>query len=175
DLAMATERRAVGESDVPADDAIMRDVGIGKEVAVFSHDGLAAAGVGAGVHGHAFADRAVGADDQRGAPALVLGVLRRRAKGRHRKDLRAGTDGGRSEHGHMADEFDTVPYRRIRADMAEWADAHTGSNPGAALDDGGRMYDRLVFHFASSVVLDHHRRDFSFGDLCAVHESFASK
>ena len=45
---MAAERRDVGHGDVVADDAVMRDVRIGEEIAVVADRRLAAAGVGAG-------------------------------------------------------------------------------------------------------------------------------
>src|SRR5690606_6701767 len=37
DLDMAAERRDIGHGDVVANDAVMRDVGIGEEVAVVAH------------------------------------------------------------------------------------------------------------------------------------------
>src|SRR5438874_811677 len=82
DLAVAAERRAIGEGGVPADNAIMGDVGIGEEIAVVADGRLAAAGIRADMHGDVFTDGAILADDQRGTPALVLGVLRRRSKRR---------------------------------------------------------------------------------------------
>ena len=87
DLDMAAQRRHVGEGDIVADDAVMGDMRIGEEIAIVADRRLAAAGVGAGMHGDAFADRAVVADHQRRAAALVPGVLRRAAEHRHRIDL----------------------------------------------------------------------------------------
>ena len=139
DLAVTAKRRAIGEGGVVADDAVMGDMGVGKEIAVVADRRLATAGIGADMHGHAFADRAVVADDQCGAAALVLGVLRRRAQCRHRIDLGRGANGGRAHHRDMADQLDTVADHRIGANMAERPYAHALADLSAFLHDGGRM------------------------------------
>ncbi len=129
----------------------MGDVGVGKEIAVVADGRLAAAGIGADMHGDAFADRAVLADDKRGPAALVLGVLRRPAQYRHGIDLGRGADGGGAHHRDVADQFDAVADHGVGADMAERPDADALADLSAFLDDRRRMNECLDLHEHSIV------------------------
>src|SRR5690606_42023701 len=91
-LSMAARRGALGKCHVAADNAVMRDMCVGEEIALVSDDRGAPARIRAHMHGHAFADGAVAADRKRGAAALVAGILRRAAEDGQRINFRASTD-----------------------------------------------------------------------------------
>ena len=102
DADMARQHHVVGEDDVVADLAVVPHMAVGQEGAAVADDGGHAAALGAGVHGHAFADQAVAADRQRGGLALVFQVLRLMADRGEGKDARARTDGGAADYHRMA-------------------------------------------------------------------------
>ena len=64
DRAMAGEHDVVGKDDVAADAAIMRDMGLRQEQAMIADAGDAPPPAVPGIHRDAFADRAIGADDE---------------------------------------------------------------------------------------------------------------
>ena len=88
---VTAQRRAVGEDDVVADDAVVGDVAVRHEKSAVADARDAAAGNRAAVHGHGFADLAVGADLEPRRLALVAGRLRRGAE-RRRKERRRCAD-----------------------------------------------------------------------------------
>ena len=139
DLAMAREHHVVGEHDVAAHPAIMRDVGIGQEEAAIPDDRRSRAVHGARIHRHAFADDAILADHEGGRLALVAQVLRRVADRREGKDPGPGThDGVAIDHG-VAHELAAVAELDIRPNHAIRADPDIVPYPRLRIDDGGRM------------------------------------
>ena len=94
DMDMSGERGIVGECDVVFDEAVVADMAAGHEVAVVADGGDAAAAAAAAVHGHAFADDAVAADDETGFGEIVLADLAFAAEHGLRMDDSAGADLG---------------------------------------------------------------------------------
>ena len=125
DRAMARQHDVVGEDHVVADAAVVPDVGVGEEGAAIADGRHHATAFGAGIHGHAFADLAVGPDRQRRRLALVFQILRLMADRGKREDPRARPDRRRAGNDGMTDEFDTITQRDAAADTAEGADLDT--------------------------------------------------
>src|SRR5205807_3933380 len=94
DLAVAAEGGAVREGDVGADAAVVPDMAVRHEEAAVAHGGDAAAVLGAAVHGDAFTQIAVDADDEAGRPAPIARRPRRRAAGAGRTEPAARPGGG---------------------------------------------------------------------------------
>ena len=143
DGAMPGEHDVVGEDDVVADMAVVTDVAVGKEGAVVTDRRRHPAALGAGVHGHAFADQALFSDRQRGRLALELQILRLMADGGEGEDLRARADCCPPCHRHVADEFDAVAQLHIRSYRAERTDFHVRSQARFGRDDGGGVNFRF--------------------------------
>ena len=80
DHAMTAQRHAVREHDVVPDLAVMGDMAVCHEEAAVPDARHAAAVLGPEIHGNAFPDIAIGADDQAGLAAAVTRRLRRRAE-----------------------------------------------------------------------------------------------
>ena len=139
DLAMARQHHVVGEDDVVAELAIMRDMGIGEEHAARPDDRLRAAAGGAGIHRDALADQAILADPEAHRLAAIFEVLRLMADRGEGKDARPRADLRVARDAHMGHETDPVAERDLGADVAERADLDPGAEPGAVLDDGARM------------------------------------
>ena len=78
DLAMAAERRRGRKDHVVADLAVVTDMAAVHEISAIADPGNAAAGDGAGVHGHLFPDGAALADLKPGQFAAIAQGLRRR-------------------------------------------------------------------------------------------------
>ena len=72
---MTTNHNIIGKRNFIAQHTIMRDVSIGEKRAIIADNRCAAAGIGTSVHCYAFADQAIGPDDQCGRAAFVLTVL----------------------------------------------------------------------------------------------------
>ncbi len=109
----------------------MRHMRIGEKQIVVADLGQAAMLARAGVHGHAFADRAVRADAQLGIHRAVMHALRIAADHRIREDARAHADGGAAGDHHMAEENHIVSQHHLRPDMAEGADGDVLADHGA--------------------------------------------
>ncbi len=138
------QHHVVGEHDIAADAAVVTDVAVGQERAAVADNGGHAAALGAGVHGDAFADQAVGADGEGGWLALVLQVLRLMADRGKRENARSGSDRRAAGNNCVADQLDSVAKGYHGADLAEGADAHAVAQPSAALDDCRSVHLRSV-------------------------------
>ena len=79
---MTADHRIVGEGYIVADIAVVSDMGTDHEKAAVADACYAAAFLGAGIHGDAFAQLAAGADDEAGRTAAIVHRLRRRAERR---------------------------------------------------------------------------------------------
>ena len=77
---------------VVADLRVVAHMGIGQEGAAVADDRAQAAALGAGIHGHAFADHAIGADLEGRRLALIFQVLRDVADRGEGEDARPGAD-----------------------------------------------------------------------------------
>ena len=128
-LAMTGDHHVVGEDDVVADAAVVRDMGVGEQDATRADDRAPAAAGGAGVHRHAFADQAIFADRQTGALAAIFEVLRLVADRREGKTRPRAPISVTPATTHMRDQLDAVAEPRLRADMAERADVDARSEP----------------------------------------------
>jgi hypothetical protein len=103
------EHDVVREDDVRADAAIVRHVALGEEEAAVPDDRRPGAVRRAGVHGDAFADDAILADDQRRRFALIAKVLRGVTDRGEREDAGARADARVAGHHDMAQELAAVP------------------------------------------------------------------
>ena len=151
DRHMPAEHDVIGEHDVVADVAVVADVGIGEEGAIIADRGLKAAVRSARVHGHAFADHAVGADGERIGFAFVFQILRRMTDGGEGIDLCARADIGVACHGDVRDQFDMIAELDLGAHHAIGADLHAVAEFGAGFDDCRGM-DGLVSHACSQML-----------------------
>ena len=148
DRDVAGEHHIVGEDAVIADAAIMADMGIGEKSATVADHRLQPAAGRAGIHRHAFADQAVGADGQGRVLAAIFEVLRLMADRGERENARARADRGAAGDDDMRDSADALAEHDLAADMAERPDPDACAEPGAVLDDRGGV-NRRVRRWAS--------------------------
>ena len=135
--AMPGEHDVAGEDHVVADAAVVPDVVVGEEGATVADRRGESAARRAGVHRDAFADDAVGADDEGRRLAPVLEVLRLVADGGEGEDARVRADARAPGHDRVADELDPLTERDLSADRAVGPDPHPLAELGAILDDRG--------------------------------------
>ncbi len=139
DIAVPGQHDVVGEDDAVAHAAVVPHVAVGEERATVAHHRRRSAAGSAGIHRHAFANDAIGADGERARLALVFQVLRLVPDGGERKDARARADFRRPGDRDMADEFDAFAKRCLAPDHAERADLHACRELCALLDNGGSV------------------------------------
>src|SRR5262249_55608582 len=118
---------------------------VGQKCAVVAHDRGHASAMGAGIDGHALADKAVAAYLQRRRFTPVLEVLRLMADRGKGKDARPRADGGAPSNDGMAHQLDLVCQYHILADVTKGTDAHTLAEAGSVLDDR-RGVDLTFWH-----------------------------
>ena len=104
------------------------------EEALVADLGDAAVVLGADVHGDAFADVAIGADDESRRAAAISHRLRRRAERGERIDHGARADRGVAGDMDMRDEPAAVAERDMGADDAIRTDRHVVSDRRPAFD-----------------------------------------
>ena len=136
---MAAHDGVVGDDDMIAQRAIMRDMRHRHQHAVGAHHGDALAGRGAAMNGAVLADLGARADHAAGWLALVFQVLRRQANRAERIQHHAGADAGVPVHHDMGDEIGPIPDDRVRTNRAERADLHAN----AKLRAGGNRRARM--------------------------------
>src|SRR5262245_44901390 len=148
---MTTEHRAIGECHVVADMAIVPDMRAHHEKAAGADLGDPAAILGSDVHRDAFANIAVGTDDEPRRTAAIFHRLRRRSEGCERRDRRARADRGMAGEIDMGEQAAAFADHHVRADDAIGADVHVGRDLGTAIDHGSRMNAR--HHAYSSAIM----------------------
>src|SRR6516165_4080259 len=134
DTDMAAEHDVIGESDVVADSAVVADMRADHERTAVADVGDAAALLGSGIHGYAFAQLATRADHELGFAAAVADRLRRRSERGER--INNGLLANRSRAGDV--DMPDQPYAALELDLR--ADQTIGS------DLNGRAYARAVGH-----------------------------
>ena len=134
---MAAERRVVGEHHVVAHHAVVGHVAGHHEQAIVAHPCHAAAGHGAGIHGHVLANGVAGADDQAGRLALVGQVLGRATQACKRMDVAAFADLGSALDVDVGGQAHVVGQAHVRADDAVGADLDTVAQLRLRIDQGG--------------------------------------
>src|SRR5690606_35923316 len=132
------------EHAVVADDAIVRDVGIGQQPVAVADPGAAAAFSGAPVQGDEFADGVLLPDDQFDAFAPVLLVLRVAAHGDVADEAVARADPGRARHRAVRTAHRPFATLHAPAARAEWPRARPVARPRARLDDRRRADQGLA-------------------------------
>src|SRR5690606_6540195 len=114
----------VGQNDVVAQAAIMRDMRIGKEQIVVANNRRATMFYGTGVHGHTFADRAVFANHQRGINGAVMRTLRIATDNGRRPDRGTLADRGSAKNHDMAYQLHVITQHNLWPYMAKRSNGH---------------------------------------------------
>ena len=140
---MSGQHDVVGEHDVVADMAIVAHMAAGEKGAVITNAGDVPAAGRAGVHGHTFADRTIGADRQRNVLALVFQILRFVAERCERKRARVFTDRGAPGDGDMAQQLDAGLQYHLGANVAERSNVDAGTDLRAFFNHGTGVDLRL--------------------------------
>ncbi len=121
--------------------AVVRDVGVGEEIAMASDDGLAAGG-GAAVYGDEFAEGIAIADFEIGGLGFVFQVLALLANRGEGEEFIVGTDGGGAGDDDVilqpatVSEGDALVEDAIGANFDASAELHAGVNDGGGVDIG---------------------------------------
>src|SRR5690606_34066547 len=127
------QRRIVGEDDVVAELAIVRDMHVSHDPVVAAQARDATVLYRTKVDGDEFTDRVAVADDQLRRFARVLLVLRRSANGSELEDMVVATDGG------VTFDHDMRANTRTGADLYVRADDGIGADLYRRIDLGGRI------------------------------------
>ena len=136
---VAAKRRRIGENDVIANDAIVRNVGICHDERVAAHVGEPAALYGATIDSGELADHIVISYFEPGCFARITHVLRcepDRAKG---KELIMCADPARAFHHNVRNELTCLAQFNLRTDPTVRPYCAGGMDLGAWIDDGCRM------------------------------------
>ena len=150
---MARQHHIVGENHIIADNAVMRDMGIGQKSAAVADFGDHTAALGARIHGHPLADQAIGTDLERGWLAVEFQILRLvtdRGKGKH---FCARADGGASGNNGMTEQFHTITQDSMRSDRAKRTDSHIGTQLRGGIDNRKGMDCAHLFYSKTSMAL----------------------
>src|SRR5580704_11026539 len=134
DADMTAQDRVVGERDVVADMAVMADMGADHEEATVADRGDPAVVLGAGAHGDALADLAVGPDFEPGWTAAVFDRLRRGSERSERIDDGARANFGVAREMDMGQETAAVGDRHIGTDNAIGPDRYALTDARPRLD-----------------------------------------
>ena len=121
------ERRAVRHNHVVAEDAVVRDVGLGHNQAVVAGRGQAAAALRAAMDGDELADAVAPPDARLGRLALVLQILRGQADGDEGEDVRVVADSGAPVNDAVRFQAHAVAQCHFVADDAVGADVAVAS------------------------------------------------
>ena len=142
---MASQSRGVGQDDVVADHAIMRNVAVGHDERAIADAGEASTLGGAAIDGDKFADGVVVADFEARRFAFVTQVLRGESDRRKRKKAIARADFRGPFDGNMGYEFAILTEFNVRADGAIGADFAGPGNLGSAIENGCGMSGHRVW------------------------------
>jgi len=137
DLNMTAKQHIIGKDRAFAEVAIMSDVAAGQQNAMISDARFIALTAAARVNRDAFANDAIGTDDEPSALAARLQILRRRAYRCEGKDFGARSDARLAHDDDVRSKFDPVAKLRARPDMAEGSNDDIGAKTSARLDNGG--------------------------------------
>src|ERR1019366_7448331 len=144
DADMPAQDGIVGEGHVVADVAVVADMGAGHEEATVTHAGEPAGVLGAGAHGYALADIAVGPHHQPGRAAFAFDGLRRGPERSERINDGPGADRGVAGEMDVGQKPAAVADRHVGSDDAIGPDRYapsdrrSGFDPRAGIDHGHR-------------------------------------
>ena len=157
---VASQSCGVGQDDVVADHAIMRDVGVGHDERVIADASEASAFGRAAIDGDKFADSVVVADFEARGFVFVAQVLRGESDGGEREEAIAGADFCRAFDDDVRDElagfaeFDVRANSTVGADFAGWVNFRSGIEDGGGMDTHragwGRIHSACEFSSASA-------------------------
>jgi hypothetical protein len=136
---MSSKHHVVGEKNVVAEPAIMRDMRLREKHAAIAEARCHAPAGRAGIDRYAFAYDAIGTDLERGRFTREFAVLWRMANRGEGKDARARAYMRAANDNDMRDELHPVVENGVTSDVAEGTDGNARAEFGSALHDCERV------------------------------------
>jgi hypothetical protein len=144
DADMAAHHRVVGNDDVVAKAAVMRNMNHRHQHAVAADAGNATAGRRATMDRAMLAYKSTGPNLASGRLALVFEILRRQANRAKWEQLSLLTDAGMALDHDVRNELCTRLDHHVWPYGAKWPDLHARAKFGAVLHDRSRVYTNTI-------------------------------